>query len=359
MRIGTVSSRLRVAVVVSALIPAVGGGPVPQLSRLTDVVATPSAARTIKPRTAPGEADAHVRQVLGAQQHLATVAHWLATAKVTMVSAPRRFLLPPPTQSVGQANRGCSKASPPSRCPADSVSTSRLRTAAPGHSGLRRSAGRPPGSGTAAATRTAALAAALDAITARGHERVRLRDIAERSGVAVGSLQYLFGCRAKLLLGAYSDAAERDLEILACVIAAPSPRQAFVQSLADERQGLGAQGLVRAELSHAALRDPDFAPLAGRVERDWSSLLDRAFSRETRDVALLVAGVGRPNGPWTLLTASSVATPTSTRRHEQPPRRVAAEENRAPQQGERCRCDRSAPDPGVGAVACGSAVLQR
>ena len=87
------------AVVVSALIAAVGGGLVPQLSRPTDVVATPSAARTIKPRTAPGEADAHVRQVLGAHQHLATVAQWLATAQVTIVSTPRRFLQPPPTQS--------------------------------------------------------------------------------------------------------------------------------------------------------------------------------------------------------------------------------------------------------------------
>jgi hypothetical protein len=96
----TVSSRLRVAFgVVSALILAVGGGPAPQLSRLTDGVATPSAAGTIEPRTAPGEADAHMRQVLGAHGHLATVAQWLATAKVTLVSSPRRFLQPPPTQS--------------------------------------------------------------------------------------------------------------------------------------------------------------------------------------------------------------------------------------------------------------------
>ena len=95
-----VTGPVHTAVVVSALIAAVGGGLVRNSrDRRMSSQRRPPRGRS-EPRTAPGEADAHVRQVLGAHQHLATVAQWLATAQVTIVSTPRRFLQPPPTQSV-------------------------------------------------------------------------------------------------------------------------------------------------------------------------------------------------------------------------------------------------------------------
>ncbi len=47
-----------------------------------------TAVRTIQPHTAPGEADAHLRDVVGAQEHLAAVAQWLATVTATAHRSP-------------------------------------------------------------------------------------------------------------------------------------------------------------------------------------------------------------------------------------------------------------------------------
>ena len=63
----------------------------PAVAHAPTVVTPALAARTTKPRTAPGEADAHVPQALGAHQQLATVTEWLATTHASIVNAPRRL----------------------------------------------------------------------------------------------------------------------------------------------------------------------------------------------------------------------------------------------------------------------------
>ena len=171
--------------------------------------------------------------------------------------------------------------------PALAVAT---RRAGPEISIAHRTAGRPRSSGIATDTRAAALAAALEAITAHGHDRVRLRDVAGRCGLAVGSLQYLYGSRAQLLRAAYAAGAEVDLDLLERLIVARVPPRALAQSLLDPC-GLGARTTVRRELWRAAQRDDDLAQFARDVQSDWEALLACVLAPTAREVAISVAGV--------------------------------------------------------------------
>jgi AcrR family transcriptional regulator len=138
----------------------------------------------------------------------------------------------------------------------------------------------------AGARRPEVLDAVLAVIVERGFERTRFADVAERSGVAVATLQYLFSSREGMLVAAFEHGVRRDLAYLDRLASTNDPWRELadlIRSLVCDDAGLRDSRVVWIEFWHAATRDDSLCEAAQVVYSLWR---DRFAAAIERGVAL-------------------------------------------------------------------------
>lgn len=135
---------------------------------------------------------------------------------------------------------------------------------------------------TASPRRPEILDATLEVIVERGHEATRYRDVADRAGVAIATLQYLFGSREGLLVAAFEHGVRRDLAYLDALADTADPWHelgALVGAVVEDDAGLAGSRVVWIEFWRAATRDPALRPAAGIVYGLWRDRFAAAIER--------------------------------------------------------------------------------
>jgi AcrR family transcriptional regulator len=109
------------------------------------------------------------------------------------------------------------------------------------------------------------LAAAAKVIAKRGLSNTRFTDIADATGVAVSTLQYLFGSREDLVIAILEYATQESLHQLREIAEETSdPRERLARLIVHsmgQPDDSHETWLLSMELSHAALRDPEVRPI--------------------------------------------------------------------------------------------------
>ncbi|HEY6493628.1 MAG TPA: TetR family transcriptional regulator C-terminal domain-containing protein [Trebonia sp.] len=145
---------------------------------------------------------------------------------------------------------------------------------------LHRPPGRPPlQPGELTRRKRAILDATLRLVAAQGTGAVRLRDVARESGVSVGSLQYYFDSRDRLIQEAFDQHA-RDVVALVTLAgdgsAAPGARLAAVIDAAMLRRDLRESAALWMEFVTAGLHDDQLRALLAGAYEAWRDLLAAA-----------------------------------------------------------------------------------
>ncbi|MBE7192973.1 MAG: TetR family transcriptional regulator [Gordonia polyisoprenivorans] len=155
------------------------------------------------------------------------------------------------------------------------------------------------------------IAAAIDLIAERGLGAVRLRHVAERAGVSLGSTTYHFADRDELLAAAIDEHTSALLDAVA-VTGADEAGAAVREVFADRRTAL-----VCAEIRLHATRDPQAAELADEVHRTLAVAVDTARGRRR----------AAPAGDSVVATLNTLAVDTA-RAHTDPVTYAAAMRDR-------------------------------
>ena len=122
------------------------------------------------------------------------------------------------------------------------------------------------------------LDAAVEVIAQRGVERTRYRDVAERAGVSIGTLQHAFGTLRDLQLAAFRHAVDRDLRYLEGLTAGDTPPWtrlvAIVDGLLLDDERLTTSRRLWIEFWRFAVNDPEMHGTAARVYDAWHAAFD-------------------------------------------------------------------------------------
>ncbi|HLJ66329.1 MAG TPA: helix-turn-helix domain-containing protein [Chloroflexota bacterium] len=142
----------------------------------------------------------------------------------------------------------------------------------------------------AAAGEAQLLSGAAEVITRRGLERTRLADVAQATGTAVSTLQYLFGSRENLLLSVIeyvTEAEIRQVQEIATSAADARDRLYRLLALAVDEGGIpGDVRCFRYEVTRAAQFNTEIRALAVRAYDVWLETL-RSILQDGIDLDLL------------------------------------------------------------------------
>ena len=123
-----------------------------------------------------------------------------------------------------------------------------------------------------------ALAAAIEVIAARGADQTRYRDIADRSGIPIATLQYMFGSLKNLVLEALETAMDSyrgDTRDLLAQIADPQARlETFIdRNVGDDTHYDRVQWRMWMEAWYRGINDPATRERMSRNSREWQEML--------------------------------------------------------------------------------------
>ena len=124
------------------------------------------------------------------------------------------------------------------------------------------------------------LDAVCEVVAERGWEGTRYTDVARRANIAIGSLQYLFGNRERMMAAALEHRTRQILDDVrreAETIENPVDRLAWIASCLvsgiTSEEADGTEWVVWTEYWRAALRDEKLRAKAARNYRDWIALV--------------------------------------------------------------------------------------
>ena len=117
------------------------------------------------------------------------------------------------------------------------------------------------------------MAAAEELIAEEGYDVVRLRDIARRAGVSVGTIQHYFDSREALLLETMSEASMRRAQEWAQLGAGPGDPTTRMRALLRGSVGDRKRCIVWMTLCSAATRHAELLPHVATVYGAWRTAL--------------------------------------------------------------------------------------
>lgn len=144
---------------------------------------------------------------------------------------------------------------------------------------------RPPGEGLG--RRGGEILAAVRHVFAeKGFERASMQDLARAAGMSVGNFYRYFPSKAAMIEAMIQRDIEETRQHFARITAAEEPLQALRQALHAKIDtspcGAGEDGLIWAEISVAALRNPAYAAVVARLERRIIDYLIEAIALSAR-----------------------------------------------------------------------------
>ncbi|KRC65788.1 hypothetical protein ASE12_14090 [Aeromicrobium sp. Root236] len=128
------------------------------------------------------------------------------------------------------------------------------------------------------------LDAVCEVIAERGWEGTRYTDVAQRANIAIGSLQYQFGNRERMMAAALGHRTRQILDEVsreAEAIEDPVDRLAWIASClvsgVASDEAAGTEWFIWTEYWRAALRDDNLRAEAARNYREWVALVARGI----------------------------------------------------------------------------------
>ncbi|HZS93737.1 MAG TPA: TetR/AcrR family transcriptional regulator [Chloroflexota bacterium] len=127
------------------------------------------------------------------------------------------------------------------------------------------------------------LDAACGVIAVRGLERTRFADVAQATGTAISTLQYVFGSREDILLAAVEFQLGREVEAISEIARqTPEPDARLLALIAFAQEDSEARGVSRMfwhEVTRGAVRDEELRSLAGKRFDAWRGELRAAIEQ--------------------------------------------------------------------------------